>query len=112
MPSCRSNNFCSAVGSVMRRRRIWRPSVVGRTMSALCNVESSAIALIGVIGCTFSTPLADGLGTKLGLRCSRCLSVTHRDVTGARNEIAFARKGEEARIEADQVAIVFGDGRS
>jgi hypothetical protein len=33
-------------------------------------------------------------------------------VTGARNEAAFAREGEEARIEADQVAIVFGDSSS
>ena len=33
-----------------------------------------------------------------------------RDVTGARNETVFAREGEKARIEADQVAIVFGDG--
>ena len=33
-------------------------------------------------------------------------------MTGARNEAAFAREGEEARIEADQVAIVFGDSSS
>jgi hypothetical protein len=31
-------------------------------------------------------------------------------VTGAWNEAAFASESEEARIEADQVAIVFGDG--
>jgi hypothetical protein len=66
-----SNNFCSAVGSVMRRR-IWRPSVVGRTMSALCKMESSAIALIGVIGCTSSTPLAVGFPASAVLRCRRC----------------------------------------
>jgi hypothetical protein len=31
-------------------------------------------------------------------------------VTGARNETAFAREGEKARIEADEIAIVLGDG--
>ena len=33
-------------------------------------------------------------------------------MAGARNEAAFASEGEEARVEADQVAIVFGDGGS
>src|ERR1700678_2296968 len=37
---------------------------------------------------------------------------SRRHVTGTRDEIAFTRESEEARIEADQVAIVFGDGRS
>ncbi len=32
-------------------------------------------------------------------------------MTGTRNETAFARESEEARIEADQVAVVLGDGR-
>jgi hypothetical protein len=31
-------------------------------------------------------------------------------VTGARNETTFAREGEEARIEADEIAIVLSDG--
>ncbi len=43
MPSCWRSDFCSAVGSVMRRRRISLPSVVGSTISALCNVASSAM---------------------------------------------------------------------
>src|SRR5579863_9899167 len=77
MPSCLSSDFCSAVGSVMRRRRISRPSVVGRTMSALCRVESSAIALMGDIGWASSTPLGDGFGTIAGIRFSRCFNVTH-----------------------------------
>jgi hypothetical protein len=34
-PSCWRSDFCSAVGSVIRRRRISRPSVVGRMMSAI-----------------------------------------------------------------------------
>jgi hypothetical protein len=41
-PSWWSGDFCSAVGSVMRRRRISRPLMVGSTMSALCSVDSKA----------------------------------------------------------------------
>ena len=37
---------------------------------------------------------------------------SRRYVTGARNETAFASESEEARVEVDQVAIVFGDGGS
>ena len=40
----------SAEGSVTRRRRISRPSVVGRTMSALCRVDSKQRAFIGESG--------------------------------------------------------------
>src|SRR6185312_1234924 len=32
-----------------------------------------------------------------------------RDVASPRNEAVFARKGEEARIEADEIPFVFGD---
>ena len=32
------------------------------------------------------------------------------DVTGTRNETAFASEGEKAGIETDEIAIVFGDG--
>jgi len=47
----------------MRRKRISRPSVVGKTMSALCSVESSASAFIADKGWVLRTPLADGCGT-------------------------------------------------
>src|SRR5580700_8529406 len=76
-PSPCSWDFCSSVGSVIRRKRISRPSVVGRTMSALCSVESNASAFIGEKGWALSTPLAEGCGT-IGRRCSRCFSVTHK----------------------------------
>src|SRR5947209_6404020 len=33
------------------------------------------------------------------------------NVTGSRYETAFARKSEEARIEANQIAVVLGDSR-
>jgi hypothetical protein len=46
-PSRCSRDSCSAVGSVSRRKRISRPSVVGSTMSALCSVDSNAGAFIG-----------------------------------------------------------------
>ena len=48
-PSCRSSGFCSAAGSVTRRSRISRPSVVGRTMSALCSVDSSAVLSLATV---------------------------------------------------------------
>ena len=32
-----------------------------------------------------------------------------RDVTSSRNEAVFACKGEESRIEADEIPFVFGD---
>ena len=62
-PSCRSSGFCSAAGSVTRRSRISRPSVVGRTMSALCSVDSSASAFIGDSGSALFTSLREGPGT-------------------------------------------------
>src|SRR5262245_6077692 len=49
---------------------------VGRTMSALCNVDSSASASIGDNGWAFSTPLADGFVTVAARRLRRCLRVT------------------------------------
>jgi hypothetical protein len=78
IPSCRSKDFCSVVGSVTRRSLISRPSVVGRTMSALWRVDSRAIALIGVMGWALSTPLTDGFGSTGGRRFSRCFRVTHK----------------------------------
>src|SRR5437899_1842005 len=42
LPSRSRRDFCSAVGSVTRRSRISRPSVVGRTMSPLCSLDKSA----------------------------------------------------------------------
>src|ERR1039457_5014322 len=65
------------VGEI-RRSRISRPSVVGRTMSALCSVDNRASAFIGDNGCAFSTPLVDGWGRIAGRRFSRCFSVTQR----------------------------------
>jgi hypothetical protein len=50
-PNWCGRDFCSAVGSVIRRSRISRPSVVGSTMSALCSVESRASAFIGHLRC-------------------------------------------------------------
>src|SRR5207302_8631675 len=44
IPSCSSRSCCSGLGVVMRRRRISRPSVVGKMMSALWSVDSSARA--------------------------------------------------------------------
>ena len=71
-----SSEFCSAEGSVIRRRRISCPSVVGRTISALWSVPSRASAFIGDNGCALSTPLFEGWGTIAGRRLSRCFSVT------------------------------------
>src|SRR5215467_9123426 len=50
MPSRSKKRFCSAVGVVMRRRRISRLSVVGRMMSALRRVDKSERALAGESG--------------------------------------------------------------
>ena len=47
IPSWCKSSFCSRLGSVIRRKRSSRPSVVGRTMSALWSVESSARAWAG-----------------------------------------------------------------
>ena len=43
-------------------------------MSALCTVESRPNAFLGDIGCGLSTPLADGRGTLVDRRFSRCFS--------------------------------------
>ena len=63
MPSSESNFFCSGVGVVTRRRRISRPSVVGRMISALTSVLSKSKALAG----EKAEPL----------RSYNCFSVTH-----------------------------------
>ena len=63
IPSWSSNCFCSALGEVTRRKRISRPSVVGRTISALTSVPSEASALLGDRAEPF--------------RRNRCFSVTH-----------------------------------
>src|SRR5437879_12628470 len=50
----RASRFCcSALGLVIRRKRISRASVVGKTISALCKVESRAKALAGDISIFF-----------------------------------------------------------
>src|SRR5207244_11267809 len=48
-----SRFWCSALGLVIRRKRISRASVVGKTISALCKVESRAKALAGDISIFF-----------------------------------------------------------
>ena len=53
-------------------------SVVGSTISALCSVDSRAKAFIGDNGSALSTPLADGRGTMVGRRFSKCFRVTQR----------------------------------
>jgi hypothetical protein len=73
------------VGSVIRRRRISRPSVVGRTISALGSVDNRESACMGEKGCALGTPLAEGSGTIAGRRLSRCFRVPH---------ISVAKKGQ------------------
>ena len=58
-----SSSRCSGVGVVIRRSLICRPRVVGNTMSALCSVESKAMAWAG-----------DCCNPR---RRSKCFNVTH-----------------------------------
>jgi hypothetical protein len=66
-------------------------------MSALFNVDSSAIAFIGVIGWTFSTPFADGFGTIAGRPFSKPIAradftnVFQRGVCTLFNQIALTQ---------------------
>jgi hypothetical protein len=81
------------VGSMIRRRRISRPSVAGRTMSAAWQRGHQGQHFIGDNGSQVSTPLADGWGKIAGRR----LTSTTREAmsTTAGGEPTWSGGGEE-----------------
>jgi len=65
-PSWRRRVFCSGEGSVTRRRRISRPSAVGRTVSAVGSVESQEMAFMGGERLSVFHSPGGGFGPKQG----------------------------------------------